>query len=69
MKYYFITYCWTNRDGNLILENECIDRYPLGWLVSIQKEDYEDGSKHGYKLIGWQEIGEVEFLEFSENFE
>lgn len=69
MKYYFITYQATNRQGSVSIWNEVINETPMKFIKGIQKTE-EKGSNtyYNFVVLNTCEISEDEFNEFDGHF-
>jgi len=64
MKYYFITYQATNRQGSVSIWNEVIDQSPMSFI----KEFIDDKYYYNYVVINTCEISEDEFNTYKGKF-
>lgn len=69
MKYYFITYQATNREGSISAWNQVINENPMKFIKHVQSVE-EDGSNryYGFVVLNTCEISEEEFNEFDGHF-
>lgn len=69
MKYYFITYQATNRQGSISIWNQVIKGNPMKFIKDIQKTE-EKGSNtyYNFVVLNTCEISEDEFNEFDGHF-
>lgn len=69
MKYYFITYQATNRQGSVSIWNDIINESPMKFIKDIQKKE-EKGSNTYYNFIVLNtcEISKDDFNEFDGHF-
>ena len=69
MKYYFITYQATNRQGYASIWNDVINKSPMKFIKDIQKTE-EKGSNtyYNFVVLNTCEISEEEFNEFDGHF-
>jgi hypothetical protein len=69
MKYYFITYQATNKQGSVSIWNQVINKSPMEFIRSIQDTE-EKGSNtyHNFVVINTLEISENEFYIYKYNF-
>lgn len=69
MKYYFITYQATNRQGSVSIWNDVINESPMKFIKDIQKTE-EKGSNtyYNFVVLNTCEISEDEFNEFDGHF-
>lgn len=69
MKYYFITYQGTNRQGSKSIWNQVIDASPMAFIKAVQKVENE-GSKtyFNFVVLNTCEISEFEYHEYNGAF-
>jgi len=69
MKYYFITYQATNRQGSVSIWNNVINKSPMKFIKDIQKTE-EKGSNtyYNFVVLNTCEISDGEFNEFDGHF-
>lgn len=69
MKYYFITYQATNRQGSVSIWNDVINKSPMKFIKDIQKTE-EKGSNtyYNFVVLNTCEISDEEFDEFDGHF-
>lgn len=69
MKYYFITYQATNRDGNTSIWNDTINVSPMKFIKHIEGVE-ENGSRTYYDFLitNTLEISEDEYNEWNGHF-
>ena len=69
MKYYFITYQATNRQGSVSIWNDVINESPMKFIKDIQKTE-ETGSNtyYNFLVINTCEISEDEFNKYDGHF-
>lgn len=69
MKYYFITYQATNRQGSVSIWNDVINKSPMKFIKDIQKTE-EKGSNtyYNFVVLNTCEISDEEFNEFDGHF-
>ena len=69
MKYYFITYQATNRQGSVSIWNDVINESPMKFIKDIQKTE-EEGSNtyYNFVVLNTCKISENEFNEFYGHF-
>lgn len=69
MKYYFITYQATNRQGSVSTWNQVINESPMKFIKHVQSVE-ENGSNtyYGFVVLNTCEISEEEFNEFDGHF-
>lgn len=69
MKYYFITYQATNRQGSVSIWNDVINTSPMKFIKDIQKTE-EKGSNtyYNFVVLNTCEISDEEFNEFDGHF-
>lgn len=69
MKYYFITYQATNRDGRVSIWNDVIDTSPMKFIKDVEHdEEQEDGAHRNFVVINTCEISEDEFKTYDKMF-
>jgi len=69
MKYYFITYQATNRQGSISIWNEVIDTSPMAYIKYVEKiEQQGTNTYHIFVVINTCEISESEYLQFKGQF-
>lgn len=65
MKYYFITYQATNRQGSISIWNKVINKSPMKFIKDIEKTELEGSNTyHSFVVLNTCEISEDEFNEF-----
>ena len=69
MKYYFITYQATNRQGSVSIWNQVINESPMKFIKHVQRIE-EEGSNayYNFVVLNTCEISEKEFNEFDGHF-
>jgi hypothetical protein len=69
MKYYFITYQATNRQGSVSIWNQVINESPMKFIKYIQSVE-ENGSNtyYNFVVLNTCEISKEEFSEFDGHF-
>ena len=69
MKYYFITYQATNRQGSVSIWNQVINQSPMAFIKHVQSVE-ESGSRtyYNFVVINTCDISEKEFNEFDGHF-
>ena len=69
MKYYFITYQATNRQGSVSIWNQVINKSPMKFIKHIQSVE-ENGSNtyHNFCVLNTCEISKEDFSEFDGYF-
>ncbi len=69
MKYYFITYQATNRQGSVSIWNQVINESPMKFIKHVQSAE-ENGSNTYYNFVVLNifEISNEEFNEFDGHF-
>lgn len=69
MKYYFITYQATNRQGSVSIWNDVINTSPMKFIKDIQKTE-EKGSNtyYNFVVLNTCEISDEEFNDFDGHF-
>ena len=69
MKYYFITYQATNRQGSVSIWNDVINESPMKFIKDIQKtEERGSNTYYNFVILNTCEISEDEFNEFDGHF-
>ena len=69
MKYYFITYQATNKQGSVSIWNQVINKSPMEFIKSIQEtEERGSNTYHNFVVINTLEISENEFYIYKYNF-
>lgn len=69
MKYYFITYQATNRQGSISIWNNVTNKSPMEFIKDTQKTE-QNGSNayHNFVVLNTCEISEDEFNQFDGYF-
>lgn len=69
MKYYFITYQATNRQGSTSIWNHVIDTSPMAFIKDVEKVE-EQGSNiyFNFVITNTCEISEFEYRQFKGHF-
>lgn len=69
MKYYFITYQATNRQGSISTWNEVINESPMSFIKRVSATEYS-GSRtyNSFVVINTCEISEEEYNEYKGHF-
>jgi hypothetical protein len=69
MKYYFITYQATNRQGSVSIWNDVINESPMKFIKDIKKiEEKGSNTYYNFVVLNTCEISEDEFNEFDGHF-
>ena len=69
MKYYFITYQATNKQGSISTWNQVTDKNPMQFIKKIEMaEDSQDPTYRNFVVINTCEITESEFNDFDDHF-
>lgn len=69
MKYYFITYQATNRQGSVSIWNDVINESPMKFIKDIQKiEEKGSNTYYNFVVLNTCEISEEEFNQFDGHF-
>jgi hypothetical protein len=67
--YYFIIYKWRRiGDESWCIAEQCIEGYPLDWLLSMRNSDHGDVGYIEYHLLNWKELTPVEYLKYKMKF-
>jgi len=67
MKYYFITYQATNKQGTKSTWNQVINMSPMRFIKDVEKAEIS-GIYHGFVVLNTCEISKEEFEEFEGHF-
>lgn len=69
MKYYFITYQATNRQGSISIWNDVINKSPMKFIKDIQKTEEKGSNRYcNFVVLYAREISDEEFNEFDGHF-
>ena len=69
MKYYFITYQATNRQGSVSTWNQVINESPMKFIKDIVSYEQMDSNTYdNFVVLNTFEISEEEFKEFKDHF-
>ena len=69
MKYYFITYKETNRQGSVSTWNQVINESPMKFIKDIVSYEQMDSNTYdNFVVLNTFEISEEEFKEFKDHF-
>ena len=68
MKYYFITYQATNRQGSVSIWNDVINKSPMKFIKDIQKIEEKGSNYYNFVVLNTCEISDEEFNEFDGHF-
>jgi hypothetical protein len=69
MKYYFITYQATNKQGSISIWNQVINESPMKFIKHVENVE-KNGSNtyYNFVVLNTIEISEDEFKEFNNHF-
>lgn len=69
MKYYFITYQATNRQGSVSIWNDVIDKSPMEFIIDIEKtEEMGSDTYYNFRVLNTLVISKNEFDKFKDHF-
>jgi len=69
MKYYFITYQATNRQGSVSIWNQVINQSPMEFIKKAQEiEGKGSNTYYNFVVINTCEISENDFNTYNDNF-
>lgn len=69
MKYYFITYQATNRQGSVSIWNQVINQSPMKFIKHVQEvEERGSNTYHNFVVINTCEISEDDFKSYDGRF-
>ena len=69
MKYYFITYQATNRQGSVSTWNQVINESPMKFIKDVESyEQIDSNTYYNFLVLNTFEIAEEEFKEFEDHF-
>lgn len=69
MKYYFITYQATNKQGSISIWNQVINESPMKFIKRVESVEVSGiGTYYNFVVINTCEISEDEFKEFNNHF-
>lgn len=69
MKYYFITYQATNKQGSVSIWNYVINESPMKFIKDIVSYEQMDSNTYdNFVVLNTFEISEEEFKEFEDHF-
>lgn len=69
MKYYFITYQGTNRQGSVSTWNQVFNESPMKFIKHIQEvEERGSNTYYNFVVINTCEISESEYNEYKDQF-
>lgn len=69
MKYYFITYQATNRQGSVSIWNQVINKSPMKFIKDISEAERKGSNTYfNFVVINTCEITEQQFKEYEDSF-
>lgn len=69
MKYYFITYQATNRQGSVSIWNDVIDKSPMEFIIDIERaEEMGSDTYYNFRVLNTLVLSKEEFDKFKGHF-